>query len=197
MGAPLDHVGRAKPPEGRVSSVVGDRTSGEEPNQDDTLGHRRDDQAATAAVLVSMSPDWLSLNAIRWPRFTNDTIDHIAVGPGGVFVISSRSWAGRASLAIGVPAPGRPRASYAEEAAHAAQQIASIVPAYVNAHTWGAVCFAGNEPLAGRLGNTFVCSTQTLPAMLAARDVVLSPSQVREVYRHLENALMGGVHKAI
>lgn len=162
------------------------------------FGPGSEDQAATAAVLAGLTPDWLSLHAVRWPRFADATIDHIAVGPGGVFVISSRTWAGRASLATGIlPTPGRPRASGAEAAALAAQQIASIVPAYVHVHTWGAVCFSGDEPLAGRLGNTFVCSTQTLPSMLAARDVVLSPTQVREVYRHLEDALMGGVHKAI
>ncbi len=141
-----------------------------------------------------MSPEWLSLHGVRWPRFSDATIDHITVGPGGVFVITSKSWAGRASLAAGIlKAPGRARASCAEAAAVAARQIASIVPAYVNVHTWAAVCFTRDEPLAGRLGNTFVCSTQTLPSMLAGRDVVLSPAEVRHVYQHLTDALKGGL----
>ncbi len=172
--------------------------SADSSQQGDTFGHGAEEQAATAAVLASLSPDWLSLHAVRWPRFSDATIDHITVGPGGVFVITSQSWAGRASLAAGIlKAPGHARASGAEAAAMAARQIASIVPAYVNVHTWAAVCFSRDEPLAGRLGNTFVCSTQTLPSMLGGRDVVLSPAEVQHVHRHLTDALMGGLSAAV
>ncbi len=181
-----------------MTIAVGERSSPDLPPSGATFGHSAEEQAATAAVLASLSPVWLSLHAVRWPRFSDATIDHITVGPGGVFVVSSRSWAGRASLAAGLlKAPGLPRASCAEAAATAARQIASIVPAYVKLHTWAAVCFTRDEPLAGRLGDTFVCSTQTLPSMLGGREVVLSPVEVRHVYQHLSDALTGGFSAAV
>src|SRR5688500_611754 len=59
-------------------------------------------ESATARVLAALPPDWVVLHDLRWPgrRFAN--IDHLVIGPGGVFVVDSKNWTGRVAVDGGV-----------------------------------------------------------------------------------------------
>ena len=52
-------------------------------------------EARTAAVLAAMPPEWVAIHDVRWPgrRFAN--IDHIVLGPGGIFIVDSKNWSGQ------------------------------------------------------------------------------------------------------
>src|SRR4051794_41984408 len=52
-------------------------------------------EARTAAMLKHLPREWTTLHDVRWPgrRFAN--IDHIVIGPAGIFVVGSRNWSGK------------------------------------------------------------------------------------------------------
>ena len=63
---------------------------------------------ATAQILSTLPPSWTALHDVKWPgrRFAN--IDHIVVGPAGVFVVDSKNWSGRVTVNDGRLSPERP-----------------------------------------------------------------------------------------
>src|SRR6476661_7174500 len=92
-----------------------------------------DGEAATAAVLAALPPEWLTLHDLRWPgrRFAN--IDHVVIGPGGVFVVDSKKWSGRVSVDGGVLRQnGRSREKAIAGCADAALAVAALVPSYAD-----------------------------------------------------------------
>ncbi|MGH8967131.1 MAG: nuclease-related domain-containing protein [Actinomycetes bacterium] len=55
-------------------------------------------EAATARVLATLPPGWTAIHEVRWPSRRLANIDHVLVGPGGIFVIDSKNWSGRVSV---------------------------------------------------------------------------------------------------
>lgn len=54
-----------------------------------------DGESATALALDTLQTHgWKTFHDVRWPGRQRANIDHIAVGPGGVFVIDSKNWSG-------------------------------------------------------------------------------------------------------
>src|SRR4051794_20082916 len=51
-------------------------------------------ESRPAAALARLGPDWTVWHDLKWPgrRFAN--IDHLAIGPAGIFVIDSKNWSG-------------------------------------------------------------------------------------------------------
>ena len=58
-------------------------------------------EQATADVLAVLPAGWTALHDVRWPKRRLANIDHIVVGPGGVFVIDSKNWSGHVSIEDG------------------------------------------------------------------------------------------------
>ena len=56
-------------------------------------------EEATARALASLPPEWTVLHDVRWPGRRKANIDHVVIGPGGVFVIDSKYWSGTVSVA--------------------------------------------------------------------------------------------------
>ena len=57
-----------------------------------------DGEAATAEVLAALPPGWVALHDVGWPGRRLANVDHVLIGPGGVFVIDSKNWTGRITL---------------------------------------------------------------------------------------------------
>ena len=51
---------------------------------------------------MELPAEWTALHDVRWPgrRFAN--IDHIVIGPGGIFVVDSKNWSGNLTFSGGV-----------------------------------------------------------------------------------------------
>lgn len=59
-------------------------------------------RAATAAALAELEAEgWLLLHDLQRPGRRFATIDHIAVGPGGVVVVDTKDWAGQVEVSAG------------------------------------------------------------------------------------------------
>lgn len=149
-------------------------------------------ERATAEVLGRLSPDWVVLHDLRWPgrRFAN--IDHLVIGPGGVFVVDSKKWTGRLSVDGGVLRQnGRAREKAVSGCADAALAVAGVVPTYAE-HVHPVLCFVGDSELRGWSRDVMLCSTGTLMEMLLSRSAVLAPRDVE----HLRLALDIGLQSA-
>ena len=152
-----------------------------------------DGEAATAAALDGLKAHgWTTFHDVRWPGRQRANIDHIAVGPGGVFVIDSKNWSGDVRVVGEVLYQGsnhREReVAAAAEAALAVTQLLQGLPATP------VLCFVRPEPIEGWVRDVMVCSTVNLPAMLAGRPPILGPESIGRVASILQWQLSSASH---
>jgi len=55
----------------------------------------------TAEALAALPPGWVVLHEVAWPGRRYANIDHVVVGPGGVFVIDTKNWNAEVTLGNG------------------------------------------------------------------------------------------------
>ena len=135
---------------------------------------------ATARALTALPSGWTVLHDVVWPGRRGARIDHVVIGPGGVFVIASQSWAGTVSVEDDVlREDGRPRERAVASAAEAALQVGQMASRL--SITQPVICFATEEWVSGRSREVAVCSTAALVDVLTARPQVLNAGQVRQV----------------
>ena len=138
-----------------------------------------DGEAATAQVLRTLPAGWVVLHDLRWPgrRFAN--IDHVVIGPPGVFVVDSKNWSGRIEVRHDVlRQDGRQREKAVAGAADSALALAEQLTRIDASRVYPVLCFVQDEPLTGWARDVMVCSTQNLVAMLTTRPPSFVPMRV-------------------
>ena len=132
---------------------------------------------ATARALAELDEtDWGVLHDTHWPGRKRRRLDHVAVGPGGVFVIHSLNWSGTVMVEGGVlRQDGRPRQKPVAEVAAAVRAVEKLVPT-VPVH--GVVCLAKDAPVVGRAGGVIVRSSANVCEMLTKRPAALETPEV-------------------
>lgn len=134
-------------------------------------------EVAVARFLDALPEGWVTLHDLAWPGRERANIDHVVIGPSGVFVFDAKNWSGRIEVrGQELLQNGRQRESAVSSvtaAAIAVQQIVSPVPCV------GVLCFVRDEPLVASTWNVTVCSTANLTATLMDRAHVLSADDVR------------------
>ena len=135
-------------------------------------------EEAVARALTDLPEGWVALHDLAWPGRQRANIDHVVVGPGGVFVVDAKNWSGRVEVRDQVLMQnGRQREQTVVSAAEAAIALQGIVPP--PASCMGVLCFVRDEPLTGRARDVMVCSTSNLTSMLLSRPSVLTAEDVR------------------
>jgi hypothetical protein len=146
-------------------------------------------------VLAGLPSDaWTVFHDLRWPgrRFAN--VDHVVVGPPGVFVIDSKNWVGTIRLRHNVlSSNGSPKEREVNSAAEAALAVGQLVPLLRPDLVRPVLCFVRDEPISGWARDVMVTSTATLLEMLASRPPGLTPEEVRQVSLDLD----GGFRSAM
>ena len=164
----------------------------------DALVRRQSERIArTSANALKALPDtWVVLHDVRWPGRPFASIDHVAIGPGGVFVISSIRWSGRIQLGGNVLRHnGRRRErevlSVREAAAAVARRLGHVP------RTWmtPVLCIVGSD-VAGWAGSVAVCHKTNLVQSLTSRPEVLAPDVVRSLVNDLRLQLQASVPTA-
>jgi hypothetical protein len=144
-------------------------------------------EAATAAALEGLPSGWSVWHDVRWPGRQRANVDHIVLGPGGVFVIDSKNWTGDVTLSLGVLRQnGRSRENAVASAADAALAVAQLVGRLAK-HVEPVLCFTDRH-LAGRAREVAVCGTGNLQQYLLSRPVVLSERQISDARRRIDRA---------
>ena len=138
---------------------------------------------AVPTPLALPAGDWTVLNDIARPGRRRAVIDHVVVGPPGVFVLSIENDPGQRPL--GPRAPQR--------ACAAAAAVASVWPCALPAPVRAVLCLTGAQRPTTSLGFVTVCSTETVAQTLAAMPAVLTDEQVRIVVSDLRWLLKGAV----
>lgn len=144
-------------------------------------------EEATARALALLPPEWTVLHDVRWPGRRKANIDHVVIGPGGVFVIDSKHWSGTVSVTGDVLRQnGRSRERVVAAAADAALAVTGVigqVPAVP------VICFARDEPIAGWARDVMVCSTANVNEMLTSRPPVLHAATIARLLPVLTRGL--------
>ncbi len=146
-------------------------------------------QTADALAMLPAS-GWFVLHDVRWPgkRFAN--IDHVVIGPPGVFVIDSKAWNGVVEVRNGVlRQSGYSREPAVASAADAAMAVAEQVPGLDPYAVQPVLCFVGDHQLEGWARDVMLCTTANLVPMLTSRPQVLDGPAVRRTLLGLQQAL--------
>lgn len=147
-------------------------------------------ERATADALLALGPEWVSLHDHRWPGRRLANIDHVVIGPGGVFVIDTKNWSGDVRVADDVLRQnGRSREKSVAGAADAALAVAELAGPYAPA-VHPVLCFTGERELNGWVRDVMVCSVGNLVTMLQTRERVLTAPQVRELATRLDASML-------
>ncbi|MGN0886006.1 MAG: nuclease-related domain-containing protein [Candidatus Spyradenecus sp.] len=140
-----------------------------------------------AAGELSHLPDsWTVFNGLLLPNGRD--IDHVAVGPQGVFVIETKHWSGEVSIDAGqILANGRPiDKSPILQVRHALVAVAqeAEIP---QEQLHGVLCFIGHKFENGpeRADEILVCSHLSLVQALTALPATLSPTEIAQVVSRL------------
>lgn len=140
-------------------------------------------------AIDALPESWVVLRDVRWPGRPWATIDQIAIGPGGVFVIESRNWPGQIVTAGDVLRHnGRPRRAELlrtrEMAAAVSRRLAYLPTAYVIP----VLCIVGSDA-AGWAGEVAISNRARIVEMLTARPEVLAPEVVSAIAGDLRTQL--------
>ena len=134
-----------------------------------------DGEEATARALDALPKDqWTVFHDVRWPGRKFANVDHVVVGPGGVFVIDSKNWSGRVEVRDTVLRQnGYQRETTVASAAEAAIAVSLVIPDLSQHLAVPVLCFVRDDPLHGWARDVMICSTSNVAAMLTSRPLVL------------------------
>ena len=145
-----------------------------------------DGESATAAALANLGAEWTCWHDLHWPgrRFAN--IDHLAIGPAGIFVIDSKNWSGTLTAKEDVLRQGGYRRETAVAAcADSALAVGELLPRYLD-RVWPVLCFTREEPVDGWARDVMLCSTATVVARLTGRPTVLDAGEIADAVLTLQ-----------
>ena len=160
----------------RSLTAIGDNGDDELNEQVDRTAHG---QAVTSRALNRLrSRGWLHLDDLHWPGRPRAVIDHVAVGPGGIIVVTTVHWIGRVEVRAGrIHHNGRPSAVQ-RACEGAATAVRSVLPVDIRSHVVPALSVVTEQPLDSLAGEVLACSANELEAVLARRPAVLSERDV-------------------
>ena len=156
-------------------------------------------EEATAAALAQLPTEtWTIFHDVRWPGRRYANVDHIVVGPPGVFVIDSKNWSGRVAVKDGVLRQGgRSRAKSVAAAAEAGVAVAGLVPQLKSDLVHPVLCFVSDDELSGWSQDVMVCSTTNVVEMLLSRPRALSDDEARLVTLDVDAGLSDAGSQAV
>ncbi len=139
-------------------------------------------EVEVARALESLPDGWVVLHDLAWPGRPRANLDHVVIGPGGVFVVDAKNWSGRLEVRDQVLLQnGRRREPTVASAAEAAIAVQALMP--VPNLCMGVLCFVRDEPLTGWARDVMVCSTVNVVEMLTSRPHVLDAVDVQRCAR--------------
>lgn len=151
-----------------------------------------DVEEATAAALAALPPSWTVVRDPRWPEDRFPSIDHIAVGPTGVFVIDTRSWPGRVSVLRGALWHNtEPRTGVLHETAAAAASVSDLAASARFDYVHGVICLPGSNLPATWVDGVLVCSAAHLVNELTSYVEVIPGGVGKVVATDIERRLHG------
>lgn len=146
-------------------------------------------EAETARALAALPPGWTVLHDLRWPGRRLANVDHVAIGPSGIFVIDSKNWTGRITTSGGtLRQNGYNREKTVAGAADAALAVAEQAGGYAP-FVHGVITFTGRDDVSAWCRDVAVCCTANLVPMLQGWPARLTPEHVADASLRLDLAM--------
>lgn len=146
----------------------------------------------TANALAKLPSSFVVLHDRRIPR-SNANIDHIVIGPPGVFVVETKRYSGRLTVrGDDVFVAGRRRSEIVEQVRREADVVASVLRAAGEAGEVTPILCIHRAELpwrAARVGGVAIVSGRGLVAMLSKATEVLSTEEIARLGTMLDSAL--------
>lgn len=159
------------------------------------MGERR-----VAEALEQLPSDWFVLNDRRWPGRSRANIDHVVVGPGGVFVIDAKNWSGALAVKNGVLRQnGYSRMNAVEGALESVKAVAALFQWIPSGYFVPVVCFVGDGKADATINGVEICSLEGLRRVLLSRANALPPETLQFLRFDLDmstSAAVGPAHPA-
>lgn len=148
-----------------------------------------DGEDATARVLTTLPPEFVVLHDLQWPGRQRANIDHVVVGPTGVFVVDTKNWSGTVTVRDGVLRQnGFSREPAVAGAAEAGLAVARVVAPLPVSLVVPVLCFVRDDDLHGRARDVTLCSLSTVVGTITDRPLVLGPTAQRDALRAIDQS---------
>jgi Nuclease-related domain len=141
---------------------------------------RRHRESTTGSILDGLHSDgWAVFHDVRLPGRHRPHLDHVVVGPPGVFVVHSKSWSGRIEVRDNrFWCRGRRQDRVVGAASECALAVSGLVSGPAATTVRSALCFERVDPVVGWCCDVMLCSTSSLREVLTRRPAVLTPDEV-------------------
>ncbi len=154
------------------------------------FGVAADTEPLTAQALASLEPHgFVLLHDRRWPGTRRANLDHLAVGPGGVFVIDTKAWQGTIRVDAGsLLCDDEPRDEEVDKVLRQAQAVEAVVEVLGLAplEVVPVLCFVRQGDVEERIGRVRLLALAALQRAAVRRGGRLKPDQVGRVVAQLE-----------
>ncbi|MGO4255710.1 NERD domain-containing protein [Marmoricola sp. RAF53] len=144
-------------------------------------------QAAAAGLDLLRVLGWLVLHDVEVPERPGCPIDHVVVGPSGVYVINDETWSGtvafREDLVLLDGVPQLDAAAEVGESATAVRGLLGGLPVV------GVLCLVRSDSVAGVAGDVAVCSTENILDLLTTQPGLLDTATQQQLARSLRSGL--------
>jgi hypothetical protein len=135
-------------------------------------------QAAAVALALLPGDEWVDFHDVPWPGRPGATIDHVVVGPGGVFVLVTSQLGENIQIRRDVlRRNGRRRDKVLGRAVQAAEALGTVLPDVDQLFLRPVVCFTREEMIMGWGRQVMVCSTASVVAMMSNQPTVVSVAE--------------------
>jgi hypothetical protein len=150
-----------------------------EPAEEVTRRMRESSEWSVKDVLAQLPPEWVVFHDLHWPGLARPRVDHVVVGPGGVFVIDTVDWSGAVSVRDGtLHHDDEPHAVVVDGVRRASTAAAELVPSLSQYTFVPVLCFVGASGVDSYLDGVLTCRADALVAMLTNRPATLAPEWV-------------------
>ena len=139
------------------------------------------DLAMTTVLGVLPRDQWRVLHDVPWPGRPRAVIDHVVVGPGGVFVIASKNWSGAVAVRDGVLRQDKySRQGVVTGAVEAAGAVARLLRT-VSCPVTPVLCLVRDDTIVSNSEGVLICSSANIVDLLRSRAPVLAELQVQRL----------------
>lgn len=146
-------------------------------------------EARTARVLEGLGPGFHALHDLAWPGRDRANIDHVVIGPTGVFVIDTKNWAGRVEVRDDVLRQNGYERELTSGGA-AASAIGALVPDH-SAAVFPVICLVLDEPMRATTQGVWICSTENVVDLIRSRPTVFDADRVAMLTHRIADATTG------
>ncbi len=148
-------------------------------SQADNWERGAEGERMTAAALASLPDSWVVVHDLHVPG-SRANVDHVVVGPNGVWVVDSKAYSGTYRLGDGTLWRGRYPIRRETETLNF---IAGSVGSFLEVPVWACFCFTHAElpdPVVD-LPTVRVCRVEWLPSVLTSGPARYTPDQVEMI----------------